>query len=688
MIVDDYRPPRPWDRTPVRERGYFDLLGPGVVAVVAGRPAAPPGAGGWHPPTGGAWIHVGEEGIVTAFTGKVEVGQGTHAALIRAVALDLGVPARSVRLVMGDTDLCPWDLGTFGSRSMPDALPPLRAAARALREEIDRRPGRSDRPSDLGARVRGLRTILERPPAAEGEPAPPPPPGPAATVADDPTVVTGARRYGSDLRPDGVLEGRVLRAPTYGARLDSVDTAPARALPGVVVVEEDGFVGVAADDRRDAAAALEAIRARWTAVPAPDEAGIEEYLRTHPLDGDHWDAAAEADGDLPAAWDRSAVRLTATYRTDYIAHVPLEPRAAVARWDGNRLSVWLGTQTPFRARDDVARGLGIPVDDVRIRVPPTGAGFGGKHGGAVALEAARLARAAGRPVRVRYSREEEFRFGYLRPLSLVDVRAGADAAGALTAWEFENVNGGAAALGSPYRSRARRLENRLARSPLPQGSYRSLAAVANNFAREGAIDELAVLLGRDPVAFRAANLDDLRLRRVLETAAARAGWDRPLGGDGRGRGIAIGREKDGRIATVAEVTVAPDRRVRVDRIVTVFEAGRVVDPDRLARQVEGATVMGLGGALFESIAFDPGAIRNPHLARYRVPRFSDLPEIVVELLDLPDQAPAGGGETPIIAVAPAIANALYAAGGVRLRRLPLLPTGRLPRPPAGPSGPG
>ena len=486
-------------------------------------------------------------------------------------------------------------------------------------------------------------------------------------------------------RPEGVLEGGILRAPTYGARLDSVDLRAARSIPGVTVVHDGAFVGVAAPGRAEAKLALEQIAARWSPVAAPDEAGIEAYLRSHPQDGDSWDAEAESEGDLAAAWADSAVRAEGTYCTAYIAHVPLEPRVAVARWDGDRLTVWLGTQTPFRAREQVARAIGIPVEDVRIIVPPTGAGFGGKHGGEVAVEAARLARAARRPVRVRYSREEEFRFGYFRPMSIVDVRAGADSGGHLTAWEFENVNGGSAAVAPPYRTRARRVRSAPARSPLPQGSYRSLAAVANNFAREVTVDELAVALGRDPVEFRAENLNDVRLERVLRTAAGRAGGKiGPLSG-GRGRGIALGLEKDGRIATVADVRVDTDRRVRVDRLVSVFEAGRIVDRDRLGRQVEGAAVQGLGGALFEAVRFDPGTVRNARLSEYRVPRFSDLPEVVVELLDAPEHPPAGGGETPVIAVAPAIANAIWAAVRIRLHALPLVPSGYLP-PPAEPSG--
>jgi isoquinoline 1-oxidoreductase len=342
------------------------------------------------------------------------------------------------------------------------------------------------------------------------------------------------------------------------------------------------------------------------------------------------------------------------------------------------LTVWVGTQTPFRARGQVAQTLGCSEDDVRIIVPPTGAGFGGKHGGDVATAAARLARASGHPVRVAFSREEEFLHGYLRPMSIVDIRAGVDAAGRLTAWSFHNLNGGAAGARMPYAVPNRHVWNTLAESPLAQGPYRSLAANANNFARECAMDELASRAGVDALEFRRRHLDDPRLHAVLDRASERAGWPTRARSPGRGFGLALGREKGGRIATVAEVTVDSQRRVRVTRLVSAFEAGAIVHPENLHSQVEGAHVMALGGALFEATHFNQGVVQNPRLSQYRVPRFSDVPEIEIELIDAREFPPAGAGETPMIAVAPAIANAIFDASGTRLRSLPLVPTGRMP----------
>lgn len=477
-----------------------------------------------------------------------------------------------------------------------------------------------------------------------------------------------------------MLFGAVLWPPSYGSALVDVDLGAVRSRPGVWAVRDADFVGVAAASAREASRALDLVRATWERAPQPGEPEIEGYLRAHRLEGDSWDSESQAVGDPEGALARAPVRISGTYRTAYIAHVPLEPHCAVAEWEGSRLTVWVGTQTPFRTRDQVAAALRVPVEDVRVMVPPTGGGFGGKHGGEIATAAARLARAAGRPVRVSFSREEEFRHAYFRPLSVIDLEVGASEEGVLQAWVFHNVNGGAAALLPPYRIAHQRVDNELSRSPLPQGPYRALAATANNFARESALDELAHRIGVDPMALRERNLEDERLRAVLGRAAARAGWATRHPGAGKGFGLAVGSEKGSRVATIAEVTVDDDRRVHVDRLTTAFEAGAVVLPDNLQSQVEGAAMMGLGGALFEAVRFDSGVIQNPRLSQYRVPRFSDLPTLDVELIDSKEIPPAGAGETPIIAVAPALANAIFDATGVRLRTLPLVPDGRVPEP--------
>jgi isoquinoline 1-oxidoreductase len=360
--------------------------------------------------------------------------------------------------------------------------------------------------------------------------------------------------------------------------------------------------------------------------------------------------------------------------------MPLEPRAALARWDSSGLTVWTATSTPFRARGELAAAFGIDPARVHVVVPDYGGGFGGKHGSVVAVEAARLARAAGSPVRVQWSRRDEFTAGYLRPAAIIDVASGADATGTLTAWSFANINSGLAGLLTPYRVPNRRQRYQAARSPLAQGSYRALAATANNFARESHVDEIAAAVGADPVEFRLRHLDDERLRTVLETAAAEIGWPGVGEPPRSGTGIALGFEKGGRVATAARVEIGGDGSVRLVRLVTVADCGAVVHPDGLVNQIEGAIAMGLGPALFERIDFAAGRILNASMSDYRVPRLADVPaDIAVVLIDRPDQPLAGGGEAPIVAVAPAIANAIDRACSVRLRSMPLIPAGVLPR---------
>ncbi len=329
-------------------------------------------------------------------------------------------------------------------------------------------------------------------------------------------------------------------------------------------------------------------------------------------------------GDPDAALASGAFRLEATYEAAYVAHVPLEPRAALARWDGGHLTVWTATSTPFRARQELAAELGIGEASVHVIVPDFGGGFGGKHGSVVALEAARLARAAGQPVKVQWSRADEFRAGYLRPAAVIDVASSAGAAGDMLGWSFTNINAGPVGLATPYRVPHQLLRYQPAAAPLSQGSYRALAATANNFARESHMDELAEASGVDPLAFRLRNLDDERLAAVLSAAAAEIGWPGlasgiPADPDRTGTGIAIGMEKGGRVATAARVHVAADGMLRILSLVTAVDCGAVVHPDGLTNQVEGAVVMGLGPALFEQIDFTGGRILNASMTDYRVP---------------------------------------------------------------------
>jgi nicotinate dehydrogenase subunit B len=695
------RPERPWDMSAPGERDWFGVLGHGLVTVW------PPSATGTWPRSGGAWLHVAASGTVTAFTGKVDLGQDNQTAFRLLVAEELAVDPADVHLVQGDTDLCPYDAGTFGSRSVPDAGEALRRAAAGAREALidlaARRLGgphaylRAEQGSvacgltgtrlPYGALLAGtqrVEVLIKEPPLTSpsdwttaGRP----------YAAPRAAAVTGARRFASDLKRPGLRYGAVLRPPAPGSVLRSVHTAAAETMPGVTVVRDGAFIGVTAGDPGTARRAVAAIEADWD-EPSSCPSDLEAYLRAHPADGEGWQRAVTSQaGDPEAALAAAAIGVQASYTTAYLAHVPLETRAAVAEWEDERLTVWTGTNVPFAVRAQLSRTFGISEAEIRVIVPPVGGGFGGKHGDE-AIEAARLARGAGRPVMVHWSRAEEFQQGFLRPMAVIDVRAGLDAAGSITAWDLLDINAGANGFAFPYAVPNRRLRYRPATSPHAQGPYRALAATANTFACESHIDALAYTAGVDPLRFRLRHLDDARLAAVLEAATRRFGWcpgwqpaGRPAWRDGRwvwrGAGLAVGLEKGGRVATCAEALADVAGQVRVTRIVTAYECGAVVNPDTVISQIEGGTVMALGGALFESVTFAHSRAVRPSLSGYRVPRFADVPELDVVLLDRPDLPSAGAGETPLITVAPAIANAIFAATGRRLRSLPLLPEGRV-----------
>ncbi len=670
-------------------RGFLQLLGGGIgIALVAPRlPAADGSSDAAVPEDIAAFLHIAEDGKVSVFTGKVEVGQDARTSLAQAVAEELCLPTDAITMVMGDTARVPYDRGTFGSQSTPRMAPQLRRAAVAARELLldraaerlgvarDRLALRTGSVVEIGGEQRvsfgDLSAGKELTQRIETTAELTPPDAwrvlgtsPARLGARD--LVTGAHRFAYDVVREGMLHGRVLRPEALGARLRTLDDGRAKRMPGVRVVRDDDFVGVVAPTAHAANAALAGLQAEWDVEGAPSDSSLWDDLRGSAREGGR---GGRSEGDPERALADAVHRLTATYHVAYIAHAPLEPRAAVAEWSDGALTVWTGTQRPFGVRDELVRAFRLAPEQVRVIVPDTGSGYGGKHTGDAALEAAALARAVGRPVTVRWTREEEFRWAYFRPAGVIDVEAGVDADGRLSGWTFDNFNSGGSALEPPYAIADQRCRFLRSDSPLRQGSYRALAATANAFARESHLDDLAEAAGLDPLEFRRRNLAEPRLRAVLDAAAERAGYGEALG-EGKGRGIACATDKGGYVATVADVRLV-DGVVTVDRLVTAFDCGAVVHPDNLRNQIEGASIQALGGALFESIGFEQGRVRNPRFSAYRVPRFADVPELVTVLVDRRDEPSAGAGESPSIAVAPAIRNAIAAAGGPRWRALPM-----------------
>ncbi|MCX6633252.1 MAG: molybdopterin-dependent oxidoreductase [Candidatus Solibacter sp.] len=664
----------------MKRRDFFAVLGGGIVVLLedeiyAQETGGPRRGGETVPVDIGAWLHIGETGVVTVYTGKVEVGQNARTSLTQAVVEELHALPASVKMVMGDTDLTPFDMGTVGSMTTPRMWPQIRRAAAPAREMLldlaaqkwnvdratlaiaDGKVSAGGRSAGFGELARGekwTRTIPASVPlaaAAEWKAA-----GKSLPKVNGREMVTGAHKYTYDLKRPGMLHAKVLYPPQFGATLISLDAATAEAMPGVKVVHEGNFVAVAARDPETAAKAVGVLKAQWKTVTAEaDSHSVFQYFKQTAQGG----AATGAS-------------LTA-YTIACIAHVPLEPRAAVAEWEGEKVTVWTGSQRPFGVRSELAQAFGIPEAQARVIVPDTGSGYGGKHNGDAALEAARIAKAVGKPVKRNWTREEEMTWAYFRPGGLIEVAGKAAADGTITEWEFHNYNSGGSGLQSPYSIPGKKEQFYQTKSPLRQGSYRGLAATANHFVRESYMDELAQSVKLDPLAFRLKNAKDERLRNVIVAAADKFGWQARKKTAGHGFGIAAGFEKGGYVATCAEVSVDPKSgAVKVLRAVVAFECGAVVNPEHLRNQVEGGIVRGLGGALFEEIQFAEGKIATNRLAKYRVPRFADMPVIESVLLDRKDLVSAGAGETPIVGIAPAIGNAIFDANGKRIRRLPLM----------------
>ncbi len=647
-----------------------------------------------------AWLHIDRSGAITVFTGKVEVGQNIRTSLTQAVADELRSATASIHLVMADTALTPYDFGTVGSRTTPSMAPQLRKMAATAREQmittasekwsvqrdslvardssiIDRGSGRKISYGQIASSVDwvkvmgqdGCLTPMEQRASS----------GKSIAKVNALALVTGRHRYTSDLKRPGMACGRILRPPSFGAKLRTFDASAAAKMAGVTVVRDGDFAGVTAPKEFIAQKALASIRAEWDEQPQISTAELFGYLKANPTEADGSRGVGAVSSDKEGARKEEEKRLESTYTIAYIAHVPLEPRAALAEWNGSKLTVWTGSQRPFGVRTELAETFKIPEDDARVIVPDTGSAYGGKHTGECAVEAAKLSKAIGRPVKIVWTREEEFTWAYFRPAGVIDVKSSLASDGTLASWEFVNYNSGPSGLGSPYHSPKSEIHFQPTRYPLRQGSYRGLAATANHFARESHIDELAAKAGIEPLAFRLKNLKDERVRTVLNAATESFAWEKIERKAGRGFGLACGLEKGSVFACCTEISVHPDKSIHVERVTEAFECGAVVNPEHLKNQVEGAILMGLGGALFEAIDFANGRILNPHLAKYRVPRFRDTPAIDVVLVDRRDQPSVGAGETPIMGIAAALANALYYATGVRVRSMPIEPAFRLTR---------
>ena len=687
--------------TQMTRRTLLKAIGGGVVVFVSLGPTALLGQGRRQYPTDfNAYLRVGEDGRVTAFSGKIEMGQGVMTSQAQMAAEELGVSLDMIDMILGDTDQCPWDMGTFGSLTTRMFGPALRAAASEARnvlvqlaaERLDVARerlvvengvvtvmGDSSRRVTYGELAKGKtisRTLDEKAVLRSVEEFSVM--GKSPERFDGPDKVTGLAKYAADIQRPGMLYARVLRPPAHGATLASVDTSGAGKMDDVSVVNHEGMIAVLHPTPDGAAEALARIKAVWNeAVPGADHEGIfAELLEKAPTL-----ETTESKGDVVAASASAKTKVRHTYHKGYVAHAPIEPHAAVAELEGGKMTIWASTQTPFPTRDRVATDLGLDPKNVRVITPYVGGGFGGKSAGRQTDEAALLAKITGKPVQVNWTREEEFFYDTFDPACVVNLESAVDEKGKITLWDYEVYLAGDRSSALFYdvpNVRMRVSGGWMGRGSAVHrfsvGPWRAPGANMNVFAAESQIDIMAAAVRMDPLDFRLHNTSDKRMRRVLEQAAVAAGWNKGAGPSGKGRAIACGIDAGTYVALVAEVKVDRESgRIKVERVVCAQDMGIVVNPMGATMQVEGCITMGLGYVFSEELRFEGGKMLDDNFGTYELPRFSGVPKIATVLVKNDELAPQGGGEPAIVPMGAVIANAVFDATGVRIRRLPMTP---------------
>lgn len=690
----------------IDRRTFFKLVGGGIVVFVGLDPAAlfSQDRSRIYPEDFNAYLLIGANGRVTVYSGKIEMGQGVMTSQAQMAAEELGVALESIDMVLGDTDKCPWDMGTFGSLTTRMFGPSLRAAAAEARAVLMQLAAkRLDVPkTDLIAKD-GVVSVAGDPARrvgygelSKGAQIARVVDGKAVLRAvsefrvmgrspkrfDAPEKVTGGAKYAADIRIPGMLYARILRPPAHGAVLARLDASAAAKLPGITLIRRDELVAVLHADPETAAAALERVRADWRMPETqPDSESIFEHLMKSA--GEPKEIAPR--GDLAAARSSAARVFETTYRKGYVAHAPIEPHAALAEVKGGRATVWASTQTPFPTRDQIAKALGFESRNVRVVTPFVGGGFGGKSAGRQAVEAARLAQITSKPVQVAWTRAEEFFYDTFDPAAVVKIISGIDGEGRISLWDYTVYAAGERGAALYYdipNARVRSLRGlsydaanaRTSLHPFAVGPWRAPGANMNAFAMESQIDLMASAARTDPLEFRLRQLKDRRMRRVLEAAADTFGWKPAAAPSGRGFGLACGIDAGTYVATMAEVKVdAAQGRVQVQRIVCAQDMGIVVNPDGAKMQMEGAITMGLGYTLAEELRFRGGEILDRNFESYDLPRFSWVPRIETVLVKNDELAPQGGGEPAITPTGAVIANAVFDATGARIFRLPMTP---------------
>lgn len=691
-------------RTGIKRRSFIKALGGGIVLFFApwnsmDLLAMPAPQRRSLTKDYNAFLHIATDGTVSCYTGKIEMGQGIITSLAQMMAEELNVPIAKVRMVMGDTDLCPYDAGTWGSLTTRAFGPAMRTAAAEARtvmvqmaseklgvaadrlEVADGVIMESGNPSvrvsyaEL-AQGRKLERYLEIKPVPEdftkytlvGKP---------LNHSDAYEKVTGRAKYTGDLKLPGMLHARILRPPSHGAKLVSADLSAVEAMKGVQVVRDGDFIAVLSETRDLADLAIVRISTDY----AFDELNVTSlsvfgYINR----GEYRSNTVRNDGNVAEAAEQSSRLFEHEYHDPYLAHAPIETHTALAKFEDGKVTVWASTQSPFGLQDSIVRELGMTLDTVRVITPFVGGGFGGKSPSQQGVEAARLARMTGKPVMVAWTRDEEFFYDAFHPASVVKVKSGTDSEGRIILWDYNVYLAGTRGAEVIYDvPNARVTSHGEDRSkyrvhPFATGAWRAPNNNTNTFARETQIDIMAAAAGIDPLEFRLRNLKDEKMTGVLKAVAERFGYTPGKLPSGRGIGMACGTDAGTWVAFMAEVSV--DRTtgtVKVLRLACAQDMGLCVNPQGALIQMEGCMTMALGYTLTEEVRFEAGRVLDLNFDSYSIPKFSWLPKLECIIMDRPDQPPQGGGEPAIIGVGAAVGNAIFDATGARLFRVPFTP---------------
>lgn len=692
------------EKTGMKRRNFLKLIGGGIIIFfqpwssldLLGMPAEQARS---LTKDYNAFLQIGEDGMITCFTGKIEMGQGINTSLPVMMADELDVPIERIKLIMGDTDLCPYDAGTWGSLTTRSFGPSMRAALAEARTVLlqlaseklgvpvaqlelkdgtivdTKNPASKVTYAEL-AKGRKLERYLDVKPTPEdytkfayvGKP---------YYRVDSHLKVTGQAKYTGDYKLPGMVFARILRPPSHGAKMISVDISGAESVKGVSVVRDGDFIAVISDYRDKVDEAIVKIKAEYSFDEMKvNDKTIFEWMKKAESSA----SVARTSGDLEKGRQQSETIFESEFHDCYLAHAPIETHSALANFEGDKVTVWAATQSPFGLQDGIVRELGMTREKVRVIAPFVGGGFGGKSAFQQGVEAARLAKLTGKPVMVVWTRDEEFFYDNFHSASVIKITSGMDKSGLIKLWDYHVYFAGTRGAETTYdvpnakTTSYSRGRNAPPVHPFATGPWRAPNNNTNTFARECQIDIMASKAGIDPLEFRLKNLKDEKMIACLKAVADKFGYVPGKTPSGRGIGVACGSDAGTWVAHMAEIKIDKNTgKVQVIRIAVAQDMGLCVNPEGALIQMEGCITMGLGYTFTEEVLFEGGNIMTRGFDNYEIPRFSWLPKMDCVILDRKDKAPQGGGEPAIIAIGAVVANAIFDATGARLYRTPLTP---------------